>query len=323
MRTHALRWGIAALLALASAGSSLAQTQAYPNRPIKIVVPFGPGGSSDIAARSLGRYIEEQGKQSVVIENKPGAGGIIGSEAVKSAPGDGYTLLLATNSTHAAAQALYKKLSYDPVADFEHIGLICTFGSVLLVPPSSPYKSLAGLVAYARANPGKVFFGHFNTSSQIPGELLRTMGKLPITSVPYKSITNALPDLMGGQIQFMFMDYVAAAAHMEGGKLLPLAVTEARREPRWPNVPAVAETYPGFEVLAFLALAAPAKTPRDVVLKLNGYVREALTHSPMREQMEKLACNSRLYSPEEYKAFFLREKERWEKYVKAAGIEPQ
>jgi len=321
-----VRPSLASLLAcivvvLACGAPALAQP--YPARPIKIVVPFGPGGSSDIAARSLGRYIEEQGKQPVVIENKPGAGGIIGSEAVKSAPADGYTLLLATNSTHAAAQALYKKLSYDPVTDFEHIGLICTFGSVLLVPPNSPFKTLPELIAYAKANPGKLFFGHFNTSSQIPGELLRAMGNLPVTSVPYKSITNALPDLMGGQIQFMFMDYVAAAAHMEGGKLLPLAVTEARRAPRWSNVPAVAETYPGYEVLAFLALAAPARTPRDVVLKLNGYVRDALAASPMREQMEKLACGTRPYSPEEYKAFFLQEKGRWEKYVKAAGIEPQ
>jgi tripartite-type tricarboxylate transporter receptor subunit TctC len=259
----------------------------------------------------------------VVIENKPGAGGIIGSEAVKSAPADGYTLLLATNSTHAAAQALYKKLSYDPVADFEHIGLICTFGSVLLVPPNSPFKTLPELIAHARANPAKLFFGHFNTSSQIPGELLRAMGQLPVTGVPYKSITNALPDLMGGQIQFMFMDYVAAAAHMEGGKLLPLAVTEAKRAARWSDVPAVAETYPGYEVLAFLALAAPARTPRDIVLKLNGYVRGALAASPMREQMEKLACGTRPYNPDQYKAFFLQEKARWEKYVKAAGIEPQ
>ncbi len=302
---------------------AIAGAQPYPNKPVKIIVPFGPGGSSDIAGRALGRYIEEQSKQPVVIENRAGAGGIIGSEAVKNAPADGYTLLLATNSTHAAAQALYKKLSYDPVADFEHIGLICTFGSVLLVPPNSPYKTLPELIAYAKANPGKLFFGHFNTSSQIPGEMLRTMGNLPITSVPYKSITNALPDLMGGQIQFMFMDYVAAAAHIEGGKLLPLAVTEGRRVPRWSNVPTVAEIYPGYEVIAFLALAAPAKTPRDVVLKLNGYVRDALTHSPMREQMEKLNCNSRLYTPEQYKAFFLQEKERWERYVKASGIEPQ
>jgi tripartite-type tricarboxylate transporter receptor subunit TctC len=297
--------------------------QPFPNKPIKIIVPFGPGGSGDITTRVFGKFLEEQWKQPVVVENRVGANGIIGTEALKNSPPDGYTLAMSTNSTHAAAPYLVKKLPYDPIKDFEHVGLFGVFGSVALVPVSSPFKSIPELVAYANANPGKVFFGYFNTSSQIPGELLKAMADLPIQSVPYKTISNAVPDLIGGQIQFMFMDYVAASSHIASGKLIPIAITEGKRLERWPNVPTVAEFYPGYEVQAFLSLAAPAGTPKPIVAKINLAMREAQANPAFKGQLEGMGLRLQPMSSEEYRTFLLNELERWGRYFKAAKIEPQ
>ncbi|MCX7139538.1 MAG: tripartite tricarboxylate transporter substrate binding protein [Proteobacteria bacterium] len=297
--------------------------QVYPNKPIKIIVPFGPGGSTDITARVFGKFLEDQWKQPVVVENRAGANGIIGTEALKNSAPDGYTLALSSNSTHAAAPYLFKKLPYDPIKDFEHVGLFGVFGSVALVPAGSPFKSIPELASYARARPGKVFFGYFNTSSQIPGELLKAMADLPIESVPYKTITNAVPDLLSGQIQFMFMDYVAASSHIASGKLIPIAITEARRLERWPNVPAVAEFYPGYEVQAFLSLTAPAGTPKAIVARINLAMREAQANPAFKGQLENLGLRLRAMTPDEYQAFLLVELERWGQYIKAAKIEAQ
>ena len=319
------RIAIAVALAIAAfaAGANTAFAQTFPNKAIKIIVPFGPGGSTDITARVFGKFLEDQWRQPVVVENRAGANGIIGTEALKNSAPDGYTLALASNSTHAAAPYLSKKLPYDPIKDFEHVGLFGVFGSVALVPANSPFKSIPELASYAKANPGKVFFGYFNTSSQVPGELLKVSADLPIDSVPYKTITNAVPDLISGQIQFMFMDYVAASSHIASGKLIPIAITEAKRLERWPNVPAVAEFYPGYEIQAFLSLAAPAGTPKAIVAKVNLAMREAQANPAFKQQLEGLGLRLRAVSPEEYQAFLLNELERWGRYIKAAKIEAQ
>lgn len=303
--------------------ANTALAQVYPNKVIKIIVPFGPGGSGDITARMFGKFLEDHWKQPVVVENRVGANGIIGTEALKNSAPDGYTLGLSTNSTHAAAPYLFKKLPYDPIKDFEHVGLFGVFGSVALIPANSPFKSIPELASYAKANPGKVFFGYFNTSSQIPGELLKASADLPIESVPYKTIANAVPDLISGQIQFMFVDYVAASSHIASGKLIPIAITEAKRLERWPNVPAVAEFYPGYEVQAFLSLAAPAGTPRSIVAKINLAMREAQANPAFKGQLESMGLRLRAMTPDEYRAFLLNELERWGRYIKAAKIEAQ
>jgi len=318
------RTAIAAAGAALAAASCPAFAQAtYPTRPIRIVVPAGAGGSGDITARLLGKYLEDTWKATVVVENKPGANGLIATEYVWKQPNDGYTLGIASGSTHAAAPYLFKKLPYDPLKDFEHIGLIGVLGSVALVPASSPIQSLKDLVAYSKANPGKVFFGHFNTSSQVPGEMLKSVGQLPIEGVSYKTIANAITDLIGGQIQLMFVDYVAAAAHIEAGKVRPIAVSEARRNPRMPNVAAVAEVYPGYEIMAFLALYAPAGTPAQVVARLNRAMRDALATPAIRSRLETLGLTLRDYSSDEYRSFVAREIENWANYAKVAKIEPQ
>lgn len=303
--------------------ANLCFAQTYPSKAIKIIVPFGPGGSGDITTRVFAKFLEEQWKQPVVVENRTGANGVIGTEALKNSPPDGYTLAMATNSTHAAAPYLFKKLPYDPIKDFEHVGLFGVFGSVALVPAGSPFKSIPELVAYSRANPGKVFFGYFNTSSQVPGELLKATAEIPIESVPYKTITNAVPDLISGQIQFMFMDYVAASSHIASGKLIPIAITEGKRLERWPGVPAVAEFYPGYEVQAFLSLAAPAGVPKPIVAKINQAMRDAYASAAYKGQLESLGLRLQPMAPDEYRAFLLNETERWGRYIKAAKIEAQ
>ncbi|MBC5767882.1 Bug family tripartite tricarboxylate transporter substrate binding protein [Ramlibacter albus] len=313
--------------AIAAAGAALAAPSfaqaAYPSRPIRIVVPAGAGGSGDITARLFGKYLEDSWKANVVVENKAGANGLIATEYLWKQPNDGYTLGIASGSTHAAAPYLFKKLPYDPLKDFEHIGLFGVLGSALLVPANSPIQSLKDLVAYSKANPGKVFFGHFNTSSQVPGEMLKAVGQLPIEGVAYKTIANAITDLIGGQIQLMFVDYVAAASHIESGKVRPIAVSEAKRNPRLPNVPAVAELYPGYEIMAFLALYAPAGTPAPVVTKVNRAMRDALATPAIRTRLETLGLTLRDYSPDDYRSFLAREIENWANYAKVAKIEPQ
>src|ERR1700704_671844 len=201
-------WGPAGVFfaCAALAFGAPAAAQSYPSKPVRIVVPFGPGGSGDITARTFAQYLESQTRQPVIVENKPGANGIIGTEAAKSAAADGYTLLLTTNTTHAANPSLYRKLPYDPLKDFEHIGLFGTFASVAVVPPESGIKSIADLVAHAKANPGKVFFGHYNSASQMSAELFKVRAEISMTAVSYKTIGNAVADLMGRQIQVIFIE---------------------------------------------------------------------------------------------------------------------
>jgi tripartite-type tricarboxylate transporter receptor subunit TctC len=286
-------------------------------------VPFGPGGSGDITARTFGQYVETHARQPVVVENKPGANGIIGTEAAKSALPDGYTLLLTTNTTHAANPSLYRKLSYDPLKDFEHVGLFGTFASVAVVPPESGIKSIPDLVAQAKANPGKVFFGHYNSASQMSAELFKVRAEISITAVSYKAIGNAVADLMGRQIQVIFIEYVSGSSHIEGGKLLPLGVTARERHKAWPGVPAIAEFYPGYELTAFLGLAAPARTPVEVVDALHDLLSRALADPGVTQSFDRLGMTTRAMGRDEYRRYVSQEIERWREHVRAAGIEPQ
>ena len=317
---HILKLLLAAALA-AAGGTAVAQT--YPAKPIKIIVPFGAGGSGDITARLFGKYLEDNWKQPVVVENRAGAGGLIGTEAIKNSPPDGYTIGIASGSTHAAAPYLYKSLPYDPLKDFAHLGLFGVLGSALVVAPSSPFKTLPELVSYSKANPGKVFFGYFNTSSQVPAEILKARAELPVEGVSYKTIANAVPDLISGRIQFMFIDYVAASAHITAGRFIPIAVSETARVARWPNVPAVAEFYPGYEIMAFLALEAPAGMPAPIVAKINQAMRDAQADPAFKEKLEAMGLRLTPYTAEQYREFLVKELRNWAGYAKAAKIEPQ
>jgi tripartite-type tricarboxylate transporter receptor subunit TctC len=312
-----------ALAGIAALGAASALAQPYPAKPIRIIVPFGPGGSGDILARTFAQYLESQTRQSVVVDNKPGANGIIGSELAKNAAPDGYTLVLSTNTTHAANVSLYKKLPYDPVKDFDNIASFGTMGSVAVVPPGSHLNSIPALVAYAKANPGKVFFGHYNSASRMAAELFRVRTGAPLTGVPYKTIGNAITDLLGGQIQVLFLEYASGASHIEGGKLHAIGVTGAQRHRTWTTVPAIAEFYPGFELTAYLALAAPAKTPPEIADALNGWMNKAIADPAVRARLDQLGMSPKAMTREEMRRFVQQEIDRWVTYTKAAGIEPE
>ena len=240
-------------LPLLAALPAQAQTDAYPTKPIRIIVPFAPGGSGDITARLVGKYIEDKTGQPFVVENKPGANGIVGVLAVKAAAADGYTLMLATTSTNAANIHMFKSPGYDPEKDFTVVGVIGSSGAFLVVPADSPYKTLADLLAYAKANPGKLNFGYFNASSQVPAEVLATKAGVEWQGVAYKAIGNAWSDLYAGAIQFMFVDLTAGRGQVVANKARPLAITLPERSPLYPELPTLSETFPGFTSTGFLA----------------------------------------------------------------------
>jgi tripartite-type tricarboxylate transporter receptor subunit TctC len=295
----------------------------YPSRPIRLIVPFGPGSGSDIVARRLGIYLQERWKQPVVIDDRPGAQGLIGTEALKNAPADGYTLGISTNSTHAAAPYLFRKLPYDPIKDFDHIALIGVGGSVALVPHDSPFKTIAELVSFARTHPGEVLFGHADTLSQITGELLKANAKLPVDGVPYKAAANVIADLLGGRIQFAFFNYMTGAAQTANGQLIPIAITESKRSPHWPGVPTVSESYPGYEVTFFVGVSAPRGVAPDIAAKIHRAIYDAADDPGIREPLENVGLTFKRQPLWEYRAFIVNQGERWHEHVKATGLVPQ
>ncbi|MFN0041153.1 MAG: Bug family tripartite tricarboxylate transporter substrate binding protein [Burkholderiales bacterium] len=295
----------------------------YPAKPVRLIVPFGPGSGSDIVARRLANYLQERWKQPVVIDNRPGAQGMIGAQAVRNSPADGYTLGIGTNSTHAAAPYLIKNLPYDPVADFDHVSLIGVGGSVALVSRQSPIKSIPELAAHAKAHPGEIYFGHADTISQIPGELLHASAGIPIVGVAYKASANVVADLLGGQIHLAFFNYMTGAAQVAAGRLVPIAITESERNPNWPGIPTVSETYPGYEVNFFVGISAPRGVAPDVVAKIHQAIQDAQKEPAVREPLEKVGLAFVAQKSGEYRRFIVTESERWRELVKAAKLTAQ
>src|ERR1700710_2535962 len=313
------------VLALLGVGLVPMQAQAaqYPSRPIKIIVPFGPGGSGDISARLIGKQIEEKTKQAVVIDNRPGANGIIGTMAVKSAEPDGYTVLLITTSTHAANVSLVRNLAYDPAKDFTVVGVFRSSGSYLMVRPEAPWRDLPAFVAAAKAAPGKLVFGHFNASSRTPPEYLGRLAGIELQGVPYRAIGNAVADLISGEIHCLCMDTTASNQYLQNGQLRPLAITRLTRAPATPDVPAVAETFPGFQLTGFLGMAVPSATPKEIVVQLNALINEAQTDPEVRRRMAEFGLCEEIPRLPACQAEVRAERERWTEYTRVAGIQPE
>jgi tripartite-type tricarboxylate transporter receptor subunit TctC len=302
----------------------LRRPETFPTKAIRIIVPFAPGGSGDITARLVGKYIEDKTGQPFVIENKPGANGIVGALSVKSAPADGYTLMLATTSTNAANIHMYKSPGYDPEKDFQVVGIIGSSGAFLVVPADSPYKTLADLLAYAKAHPGKLNFGYFNASSQVPAEVLAKRAGVEWQGVAYKAIGNAWTDLYAGNIQFMFVDLTAGRGQVVADKARPLCLTLPARSPLYPNLPTLSETFPGFTSTGFLAIAVPKATPKPVQERLNTLINEAISSPEIAKRLaEEFALNSRALTLEQCAQQDRDERAKWAEYVKIARIEPQ
>ena len=301
-----------------------AQTDAWPAKPIRIIVPFAPGGSGDITARLVGKYIEDKTGQPFVVENKPGANGIVGVLAVKSSPADGYTLMLATTSTNAANIHMFKSPGYDPEKDFTVVGVIGSSGAFLVVPADSPYKTLGDLLTYAKANPGKLNFGYFNASSQVPAEVLATKAGVEWQGVAYKAIGNAWTDLYAGAIQFMFVDLTAGRGQVVADKARPLAITLPERSPLYPKLPTLSETFPGFTSTGFLAIAVPKATPQPIEQKLNTLINEAISSPTIHDRLiNEFALDAKPLSLEQCAAQDREERAKWAEYVKIARIEAQ
>ncbi len=299
-----------------------ARAQGYPTKPITIIVPFPPGGTTDILARILAQYMSTELGQSVVIDNRGGAGGNIGTQAAARAPADGYTLLMGTVGTHAINASLYKKLPYDPIKDFVPLSRVAMVPNLLVANPSQPYKTVQELIAYARANPGKINYGSSGngTSIHLSGELFKSMAKVEMTHIPYKGSAPAVSDLIGGQIAIMFDNMPSALPHVKAGKLRAIALTSARRSPELPDVPTVAEAgLPGYEATSWFGMFAPAGTPPAIVAKLNDTIVKALNDPEIRKKIVEQGGEPHPEKPEQFAAFIKAETAKWGKVVKESG----
>lgn len=316
----------AALGALMVAALPVSAQQAanFPSKPITFVVPFAAGSATDLIARALGQAVTQSTGQSVIVENKGGASGMIAAQAAARAPADGYTVLITTNTTHAANEHLYKKLPYDPVKDFVPLSGLGKGGQVLVVNASAPFNSVKELLEHAKKNPGKLSFGSGSSSSRMAGEMLKQLGGVDILHVPYKSNPLAITDLMGGQIDLMITDVSTGIPQIQAGKLKALGFSTEERSVMLPDVPTIAEAgVKGYNMGYWFAAYAPAGTPTDVVNKLTQLLGDAV-ESKSAEGFYKQSGTSKWRSTsEELAKFQAEEAKKWGEVVKAAGIQPE
>lgn len=319
LRRQALLGVTAALIA----APALAQT--FPARPITFVVPFAAGSATDQIARAIGQVVAAESGQSVVVDNKGGASGFIASQNVARAPADGYTVLITTNTTHAANEHLFKKLPYDPVKDFSPITGLGRGGQIMVVNPALPVKSVGEFIALAKKEPGKLSFGSGSSSSRMAGELLQQMAGIQLLHVPYKSNPLAVTDLLGNQIQMMITDTATGLPQVKAGKLRALGMSSAKRSPLAPDVPTIAEAgVPGYEMGYWFAAYAPAHTPPAVLKRLNELlVKAAHSDSARAAFYESTGTEVFTTTPEELARFQSDESQKWGRIVKAAGIEAE
>ena len=305
--------------------SSVVQAQSWPQKPVKFIVPFAPGGATDIAARMLGEKLTQIWGQSVVIENRAGAGGALGAaEAARAAP-DGYTLFFPSGSVMTANQHVYAKLSYDPDRDFVPVTNVVSGPQVLVVPASSPYRTVKHLIDAARANPGRLTFGHagIGTQTHLAAENFLYQAKIDGVSVPYKGEAPALAGLVGGEINFALTNMAAAIPHVNGGRLRALGVTSLEEAPQLPRVPPIAKTIPGFENAGWFGIVAPAGTPKDIVQKVYEDTRKALESTEMKARLYAQGLTPVANRPAEFAAAMKAESELWAKVVRERKIHVQ
>ena len=299
-----------------------AQPQGYPTKPIRFVVPYPAGGPLDTVARLLGQKVSERVKQPVIVDNKPGAGGNIGADAVaKSAP-DGYTILMGAVATHAINPTLYASIPYDPVKDFIPVTQVASTPNVLVVNPSVPANNVREFIAYAKANPGKLNFGSGSTGSagHLAGELFKTMAGVEMTHVPYKGAAPAMNDLVGGRIQLMFDNLASSLGQVRAGRVKALAVTTAKRTALAPELPTIAESgLPGFDISTWFGIFVAAGTPRDIVDRLHADFTRALAAPEVRERMLSLGAEPVGNRPEEFAAYIRGEADKYARVIKASG----
>jgi tripartite-type tricarboxylate transporter receptor subunit TctC len=315
------RIAAAALSVVVMGVSQPAAAQPYPSKPVRIIVNFPAGGIADIYARIIGMKVQEAWGQPVVIENRTGAGGNIGADAVaKSAP-DGYTLNMSAIGPHAVNVSLFSRMPYDPVKDFAPIALVLEAEGLLVVHPSVPAGNVAELIAYARANPGKLTFASagMGTASHLAGELFKTMAKVDMTHVPYKGNVPAITDLLAGQTSLLFATMPTVLPHAKAGKLRALATIGATRSAAAPDLPTIGESLKGFEVNNWIGLFAPAGTPPDIVRRWNGEVMRIMQSPDIQARLPNEGARFTPNTPEQFSAFVKSEIAKWAPVVKASG----
>ena len=315
------RTALAGIATLSATPAAYAQD--FPNKPIKIIVPFAPGSATDIAARGLAQKMQEILKQPVIVDDKPGANGQLGASAVATAPADGYTLLMGTNSTNAANIALFKKLSYDPEKDFVPIANCVSGVNVLVANNDLPVKSIVELIAYAKANPGKLNYSEASASQRLSAEMFNSLAGVKIERVPYKASPQALGDVASGQVHLMFPDLPQALTQIQAGRVRGLGVTSPKRTSVAPEIPAIAEVVPGYSLVYWLAVFVPAATPRPIQQKLYGAIAEAMKDPTTVLAMTQGRMEATVVGLDEFASFVKKETKWWTSEVRKAGIEPE
>jgi tripartite-type tricarboxylate transporter receptor subunit TctC len=313
---------IGLVLALAS---SAANAQSYPTKPVRLIVPFTPGGSTDILGRTLAQQLTLAWKEQVVVENRPGAGGSIGADAVAKAAPDGYTLLMGHIGTLAVNVGLYPKLPYNPAKDFAPISLVAIVPNVLVVHPSIPVRTVPELVAYLRANPGKINYGSGGNGSaaHLAVEYFKLETKTEMAHIPYRGTGPMMTDLISGQVGLTMTGALPALPHVQSGKLRAIAVSSPKRVNALAQVPTIAESgVPGFDATQWYGVVAPAGTPREIVAKINADTRAAMQSKELRERLDQEGATAETNTPEQFGAFIAAEIKRWSAVVKAANMQP-
>ena len=311
------------LLAAALCWASLAWAQSYPSHTIKVVVPYGPGSSPDSVGRIVAQQLQEALGQPVIVANVAGALANIGTAEVARAVPDGYTILLTTNTPHAANVALFKSLPFDPVKDFAPIVRLITTSMVLLVRSDFPASTLGEFITYAKTKPGGLTAGYGSAATIVSIAKLRTAAGFKTLDVAYKGVPLAITDVLGGQVDFTLGDFAVSMPQIRGGKMKGLAVTSPQRTPLAPEIPALAETFPGYETRIWYGLVAPAQTPQPVVAKLYDVVSASLAKPDVKEKLAALGLEPAPLAPAEFGAFIHREIAKWTREIREAGIEPQ
>ena len=323
MRIHRRRFLQLATSAAAISAAPAAFAQAYPARPVRLVVGFAPGGGQDILARLIGGWLQERLGQPVLIETRPGQAGSIGAEAVVRSPPDGYTLFL-FGPNNAINATLYDNLSFDVNKDLQHVAALVTMPNVMAVHPSVPAKTVAEFIAHAKANPGKVNFasGGVGTSVHVSGELFKQMTGVQMQHVTYRGAGPATIDLIAGQVQVMFDNLNSQIGHIKEGRLRGLAVTSAARSAALPDLPTVADTVPGFEATAFFGVSAPRNIPTDVLATLNREINAGLRDAKLKARFDDLGAEIKPGSPDDFAKLIATEVAKWAPVVKASGAKP-
>ncbi|MFN7275956.1 MAG: Bug family tripartite tricarboxylate transporter substrate binding protein [bacterium] len=301
-----------------------ANAQTYPTRPVRLVIPFGTGGSADISGRLTAQKLSEALGQTFVVDNRGGAGGILGTEVVARAAPDGYTLLLGSFGTHTANPSLYKKLPYDPIADFAPVSLIATVPNVLVLNPSVPARSVPELVALAKATPKGLIYASSGggTGTHLAAELFKSIAGIEMVHVPYKAAANAISDVISGQVQLMFSTLPSVLPQVKAGKLRALGITTSQRSEAAPDIPPIAELLKGYEVGTWFGILAPRKTPRAVVNTLAREIRRMTEMPDVRARLHGLGAEPVGNTPEVFEAYIRAELPKWAKVIAAAGITP-